>query len=84
MNKIKSCVFVSGNGSNLRSILKCSRDNCFPIKINLILTDNLNSPALNLGKKYSINCVYFSSKDQKRFERKSLLERIGYIHNSMY
>ena len=42
MNKIKTCIFVSGSGSNLRSILKCSRDYSFPIKIDLIIANNLN------------------------------------------
>ena len=74
MNKIKTCIFVSGSGSNLRSILKCSRDYSFPIKIDLIIANNLNSMALNLAKKYSIDCMYFTAKHQKGFERKSLLE----------
>ena len=35
VNKINTCVFISGNGSNLKSIIKNSRDYNFPININL-------------------------------------------------
>ena len=40
VKKIKSCVFISGAGSNLKSIIKNSRDYNFPIKINLIISNN--------------------------------------------
>ena len=74
VNKIKSCIFVSGTGSNLRSILKSSREYNFPIKIELIISNNIKSGALNLAKRYSINYIFFSSKNQKKFEIKSLHE----------
>ena len=38
VNKIKSCVFISGNGSNLKALIKSSRDYSFPIKIQLIIS----------------------------------------------
>jgi phosphoribosylglycinamide formyltransferase-1 len=40
VNKIRSCVLISGNGSNLRSLIKSSRDYNFPIKIQLIISNN--------------------------------------------
>ena len=42
VNKIKSCVFISGNGSNLKSLIKYSRDYNFPIKIELIISNNFS------------------------------------------
>ena len=48
VNKIKTCVFISGNGSNLKSIdKKFSRDYNFPIKIELIISNNINAKGLN-------------------------------------
>ena len=41
VNKVKSCVFISGNGSNLESLVKSSRDYNFPIKIALIISNNI-------------------------------------------
>jgi len=74
VNKIKSCVFISGNGSNLKSILNSSRDYNFPIKIELIISNNKSTKGLQIAKKYSIPYKFFSSKYQKKFERNSLFE----------
>ena len=74
VNKIRSCVFISGNGSNLKSIIKSSRDYNFPIKIKLIISNNINAKGLKLAKKYSISYKFFSSKKREMFERNSLFE----------
>ena len=74
VNKVKSCVFISGNGSNLKSIIKSSRDCNFPIKIELIISNNINAGGLYFAKKYSIPYKFFSSKNKKKFERNCLFE----------
>jgi len=74
VNKLKACVFVSGAGSNLNFLLKSSRYYNFPIKIELIISNNVNSGGLKLAKKYSVPYKYFSSTNQKRFERSCLHE----------
>ena len=77
--KIKTCVFISGKGSNLETIIKNSRNYSFPIKICLIISDNSRAKGLNLAKKYSIPFKCFSSKNKKVFERNILFEirRLG-------
>ena len=72
--KIKNCIFISGNGSNLKSIVKNSRDYNFPIKNELIISNNIKAKGLKIAKKYSIPYKYFSSKSKKIFERKCLFE----------
>ena len=74
VKKIKSCVFISGNGTNLNSLIKSSRDYTFPIKIELVISNNINAKGLNFAKKYSIPYKIFSTKNLKKFERKSLHE----------
>ena len=74
VNKIKACVFISGNGSNLKSIIKNSRDCNFPIKIELIISNNIKANGLKIAKKYSIPYKCISSKNKKLFERNSLFE----------
>ena len=37
MVKKNACVFISGKGSNLKNLIKRSRDSNFPIKIKLIV-----------------------------------------------
>ena len=73
-NKINSCVFISGNGSNLKSLIKSSRDYSFPIKIKLIISNNANAKGLRLAKKYSIPYKFFPSNNKAKFERNSLFE----------
>ena len=74
VNKIKSCVFISGNGSNLRSIIKSSRDYNFPIKIELVISNNPNAKGIKLAKKYGIPVKFFPYKNKKKFERNCLIE----------
>ena len=74
VSKVKTCIFISGNGSNLDSIIKNSRDYNFPIKIELIISNNNKAKGLLIAKKYSISFKYISSKNKKKFERISLSE----------
>jgi len=74
VNKIKTCVFISGNGTNLKSIIKNSRDYNFPINIKLIISNNINAQGLKIAKKHSIPYKFFSSKNQRLFERNCLFE----------
>ena len=74
VNKIRSCVFISGNGSNLKSLIKSSRDYNFPIKIQLIISNNINAGGLCFAKRYSIPYKFFPSDNREKFERNSLFE----------
>ena len=74
VKRIKSCVFISGNGSNLNSLIKNSRNYNFPIKIELIITNNKEAKGLNYAKKYNIPFKVFSYDNKKNFERNSLNE----------
>ena len=72
--KTGACVFISGNGTNLRSLIKSSRDYNFPIKIQLIISDNANARGLRFAKQYSIPYKFFPSDNKGIFERSSLFE----------
>ena len=61
MVKRNTCIFISGNGSNLKNLLKRSRDNNFPIKIKLIVTDN-NAYGITYNKKNSIPYKIINTK----------------------
>ena len=74
VKKIRSCVFISGNGTNLKSIINNSRDYNFPIKIELIISNSIKAKGLKLAKKYGIPSKYFPYDNQKKFERNSLHE----------
>ena len=74
VSKIRSCVFISGNGSNLKALIKSSRDYNFPIKIQLIISNNINAKGLCFAKQYSIPYKFFPSDNIEKFERNSLFE----------
>ena len=40
MVKKNTCIFISGRGSNLKNLIKRTRDYNFPIKIKLIICNN--------------------------------------------
>ena len=71
MVKKRACVFISGNGSNLREIIKSSRDPNFPIKINLVISNNKKAFGIKYAKIFSISYVILNQKMNK-FERKTL------------
>ena len=74
VKKIKTCVFISGTGSNLKSLIKSSRDYNFPINIELIISNNYDSKGLINAKKYSIPYKYISYTNRNKFERSCLSE----------
>ena len=74
VSKIRSCVFISGNGSNLKSLIKSSRDYNFPITIQLIISNNANAKGIRFAKQYSIPYKFFPSNNKEKFERNSLFE----------
>ena len=47
MVKKKACVFISGSGTNLRSIIKNTRDYNFPINIKLVISNNKNAKGID-------------------------------------
>ena len=71
MVKKNACVFISGYGSNLKSLITNSRDHNFPVNISLVITNNLKAKGLLHAKKNSI--PYFIINTKKRnFENKVL------------
>ena len=68
VKKINSCVFISGNGSNLKSIIKNSLNNNFPIKVGLVISNNAKANGLRYAKKYNIPFKFYNSQNQILFE----------------
>ena len=49
--KINCAVFISGAGSNLKSIIKHSKKKKFPIKVKLVISNNPKAKGINFAKK---------------------------------
>ena len=73
-NKIKTAVFISGTGSNLKSLIKFSKLKKSPISINLILSNDSNSKGLQYGKIFKIKKKIFDFKKKHINEKKILFE----------
>ena len=73
MVKKKTCVFISGYGSNLRYLINNSRIQNFPIKISLVISDNKEAKGILHAKKNSIPYLVVNTK-KRNFENKILNE----------
>ena len=54
MVKKKTCVFISGKGSNLVNLIKKSREYNFPITIKLVICNNKDAYGISYVKKLSL------------------------------
>ena len=71
--RIKTAVFISGTGSNLKSLIKFSKLKISPISIELIVSNNPKSKGLNFGKIYKIRKKIFDFKKQALTEKEILI-----------
>ena len=62
MVKKNASVFISGEGSNLKNLIKRSRDYNFPVKIKLVITNNSKAKGILYAKKNFIPYYIISSK----------------------
>ena len=62
MVKKNACVFISGYGSNLKSLIKHSRDYRFPINIKLVVCNNVDAKGVLHAKKNSIPFLIIDTK----------------------
>ena len=54
MVKRNACVFISGSGSNLKELLKSSREYNFPVNIAYIISNTKRAKGLKLAKLHKI------------------------------
>ena len=71
--KIKTAVFISGQGSNLKNLIKFSKTKKSPIVINLIIS-NKKALGLKYAAKYKIEKSIINFKNKKNAENKILLK----------
>ena len=72
--KIKCSVFISGAGSNLKSLIQFSKKKNSPISIELIISDKMNAKGLKFGKIFKIPKKVFNYKNKLIAEKKILSE----------
>ena len=77
MVKKRACVFISGSGTNLREIIRASRDYNFPVKVYLVVSDNEKAKGIIFAKKFSIPHICLNTNKYK-FEKDILKKLFEY------
>ena len=70
--KVKTAVFISGTGSNLKSLIKFSKKKKSPISIDLIISNNPKAKGLKLGKINKIKIKVYNFKRKYKIENQIL------------
>ncbi len=70
--KIRTAVFISGTGSNLKNLIKFSLKKKSPIRIILIVSNNANAKGLKYSKIYKIKKKIYNYNKKKKSETKTL------------
>ena len=72
LKKLKTSIFISGNGSNMKSLIKFSFLRTSPISIDLVISNNKKAKGLIFLKKMNILFKIFNFKEQDKAEKKIL------------
>ena len=75
MVKKNACVFISGSGTNLKSLILNSRVYNFPINIKLIVSNKKEARGIIYAKKFKIPYVVINTQNSL-FEKKLINELI--------
>ena len=71
--KIRTAVFISGTGSNLKNLIKFSLKKKSPIEIILIISNNTKAKGLKFSKLYKIKKKVYNY-DKKKISEKRILK----------
>ena len=83
LKKIKTAVFISGTGSNLKNIIKFSKIKKTPISVDLIISNTGLAKGLKYSDQFKIKKKIFNFKNYNETEKKILTllkkEKIEFI-----
>ena len=70
-NKTRTAVFISGTGSNLKSLIQFSRTAKSPISIDFVISNNSRAKGLDYAKKFKIKkkVLNFKNKNLKKIDK---------------
>ena len=74
IKKINCAVFISGTGSNLKSLIEFAEKKNSPISIELIISDNAKAKGLKFGKIFKISNKVFNYKNKLIAEKRMISE----------
>jgi len=72
-SKIKTTIFISGNGSNLKNLIKFSKTKKSPISIDLIISNTAKAKGLKYANQFRIKKKIFNFRNSKISEKNILI-----------
>ena len=74
IKKINCAVFISGTGSNLKSLIQYAKKKNSPISIELIISDNAKAKGLKFGNIFKISNKVFNYTNKSTAEKNIISE----------
>ena len=74
LKKINTAILISGNGSNLKNLIKFSLKKNSKFKITIVITNNPSAKGLNFAKRFKIKNKIINYSNIKDTERKLLMD----------
>ena len=74
LKKIITAVFISGNGSNFKSLIKFSLKKNSKFKIDLVITNNPSAKGLNFAQRFKIKKKVINYLNIQNTEKKILMD----------
>ena len=68
--KIKIAIFISGNGSNMKNLIRFSKQKNSPIKVDFVLSSNKKAGGLKYLKKKKFIFKFSTSGKKVRMKKK--------------
>ena len=72
--KKNACIFISGAGTNLKALIKSSREYTFPINIRCIVSNTIKAKGLTYARMYNIPYYILNPANQLSLE--SVLQKL--------
>ncbi len=70
--KVRTVIFISGNGSNMKNLIKFSKMKSSPIVVDLVLSSSKKANGIKYLKKKKIDFKIFNFKQKDKDEKKIL------------
>ena len=72
VKKLRTAIFISGNGSNMKNLIRFSKTKNSPIVVDFVLSNNKKANGIKHVKKTKINFKIFNFKQRDNDEKKIL------------
>ncbi|MFT6333041.1 MAG: phosphoribosylglycinamide formyltransferase-1, partial [Lentimonas sp.] len=57
MQKIKTAILISGRGSNMKALIEATKDENYPAKIEIVISNKENASGLDFAKENNIKTI---------------------------